>query len=117
MAKLNKDGAAVLPPGWKPESTPMEPFVFLNSLQGEAKVDCVTVWFPATNSKLSTSPTVALTLSGVYVKVPFMPTVMLIWVASTALTGRTAATTVKKRIVNQILVVRKGYDETCSTEL
>jgi len=55
--------------GMKPESIPMVGVVMLS--QGAAKVDWVTVWFPYWNWNAIVSPTLAVTLVGVYVLVPF----------------------------------------------
>jgi hypothetical protein len=43
----------------------------VNVVQGSLKLDWVTVWFPARNWKEITSPSFAVTLLGVKVKVPF----------------------------------------------
>lgn len=40
----------------------MSPF----EMQGVAKLDCVTVWFCSANWKMTTSPTAAAMVSGVY---------------------------------------------------
>jgi len=70
--------------------------------QGAAKVDWVTVWFLLWNWKAMTSPTEALRLVGLKVRLLLPPTMTVYVVcADTAPTETRAAKTVEKRISNE----------------
>jgi hypothetical protein len=85
---------------WKPESIPTVGVSI--SWHGLANVDWVTEWFFAWNSKTKVSPTFAVTLVGLNVRVPFPPTAMLMLAARTARTDEAAATAREKRIMESV---------------
>jgi len=104
--------------GMKPDEIPAVPVVVLNiCVQGAAKVDCVTVWFFATNTKLMVSFTLAVMLFGLYVRVPLAPTMImcvvvvalvpvvpLTWPKTTAGTTARTAAMVEKRILRIFVI-------------
>ncbi len=72
--------------GWKPESTPLA-----IGEHGAANVDCVTVWFLGLKTNVMVSPTEALTLGGLKVRLLLAPTCTCVFAAK-AVEARLART-------------------------
>jgi hypothetical protein len=92
-----QDGNCVAPAatGWNPESMPCLGVVM--SVHGSAKVDCVTVWFFERNWNWTVSPTLAVTLEGLYSR-PVSPTRTVMLAAETTAAEARATARVEKRI-------------------
>jgi len=94
----------VLETNWNPESIALA----LALAHGSVKVDCVAEWFLAAKVKTITSPTAAVTLVGLNVRVPLPPTVTGISTAETAVaTAKRLARAAERRILIKCIVSRK----------
>ena len=66
--------------GMKPEKMPATLLlVWAMGVQGLAKLDCVTVWFPAANWNCTMSPTLAFTSLGENVREPLVLPTLTTW--------------------------------------